>query len=561
MSYEIGAHVGDYEILQVLGAGGMGKVFKVRNVISDRVEAMKVLLPDLSGNTELADRFIREIKVQAALSHPNIAALHTALKIDNQLVMLMEYVEGVTLGGLIQKGRLPVPEMTGYIMQALDALGYAHGKGVIHRDLKPTNMMVTPDGVLKLLDFGIAKLASQSQLTKTGLTVGSIYYMSPEQIQGASDLDARADLYSFGICMYELYTATRPFEGDSEFSIMSAHLQQVPMPPIQRDPQLPRPINDIILMAIEKDPAKRWASAGAMLAALRGVAKDLGQAHGMALPATSPAAIPPPPPPPPPPAMQPQPYGAAPAPPAAVQSARQPSSRRGLYIALGSLVTVAILVVGGIQLPKLMKTQAQQQGQEAPVTPPQEEPKASQPAASAEVPQDVATPVAGAAGRPNAPAGGSTAVRTAGGAPVSSAPRGGGTSMAAEPQSSPQSSPQPMAGQPPAAAQNQQTQQAAPPVKAESEGASQAALEEVREHLMLLGTRVGAVKHSIDNLRAEQARMGLGLRPDITASVQRMEYHMDQTEAALKRGDQAAAKRSLSNAERETAKLESFLGR
>ncbi len=137
MSLDIGNRIGDYEIVAALGAGGMGKVFKVRNVISDRIEAMKVLLPDLEQQPELADRFMREIKVQASLQHPNIAALHTALRVDNQLLMLMELVEGITLDQRLQQGPVPLRNAVDYIGQVLGALGYAHQHGVIHRDIKP----------------------------------------------------------------------------------------------------------------------------------------------------------------------------------------------------------------------------------------------------------------------------------------------------------------------------------------------------------------------------------------------------------------------------------------
>src|SRR3954466_1559255 len=133
MDYEIGATIGDYQVVGILGAGGMGKVYKVRNVISDRVEAMKVLLPDLANEPELADRFLREIKVHASLKHPNIAALHTALRIDNQLLLLMAFVEGETLEGKLKRGPLSPPAAIDYITQALSALEYAHAHGVIHR--------------------------------------------------------------------------------------------------------------------------------------------------------------------------------------------------------------------------------------------------------------------------------------------------------------------------------------------------------------------------------------------------------------------------------------------
>ena len=189
--------VGDYEILGVLGAGGMGRVFKVRNVITDRIEAMKILLPNLAGRQELAERFLREIKVLAALSHPNIAGLRTAFTLQNQLVMIMEYVEGFSLGTRLEQGPLSPADALNYTDQVLQALNYAHQQGVIHRDIKPANIMVTPQGVVKLMDFGIARSASDRTLTATGTTVGSLYYMSPEQVRGEA-IDARSDLYSVG---------------------------------------------------------------------------------------------------------------------------------------------------------------------------------------------------------------------------------------------------------------------------------------------------------------------------------------------------------------------------
>ena len=271
MNSNIGDRIGDYEIVGMLGAGGMGKVYKVRNVISDRVEAMKVLLPDLANVPELADRFMREIKVLAGLEHPNIAALRTAQRIDNQLVMVMELVEGVTLQDRLEQGRLPVPEALEYIAQVLSALSYAHARGVIHRDIKPANMMVTAGGAVKLMDFGIAKAAGDRKLTMTGTTMGSLYYMSPEQIKGAASWIARSDLYSFGVSLYELVTGARPFHGDSDFSIMSAHLESEPVPPIDVDPQLPAALNEIILLSIAKDPAKRFQSADAFRSALGSV--------------------------------------------------------------------------------------------------------------------------------------------------------------------------------------------------------------------------------------------------------------------------------------------------
>jgi len=189
--FAIGQHIGDYEILSMLGVGGMGKVYKVRNVISDRMEAMKILLPDLSSNQGLADRFLREIRLLAALNHPNIAALRTALTHENQLVMVMEFVEGETLANRLARAPLSTAEVVNYADQVLSALSYAHKQSIIHRDIKPANMMLTPGGMVKLMDFGIARSSTDGSLTSTGTTLGSLNYMPPEQVRGEA-ADARS---------------------------------------------------------------------------------------------------------------------------------------------------------------------------------------------------------------------------------------------------------------------------------------------------------------------------------------------------------------------------------
>src|SRR5690242_7234943 len=184
MDLSTGQSFGDYEILGTLGAGGMGKVYKVRNKISDRVEAMKILLADLSGEPELVQRFTREIRIFGSLNHPNIAELRTALRVDNTLAMIMEFVEGSSLAALMKDGRVPVDKAVDCMCQALSALAYAHSQGVVQRDIKPANMMLTPNGTLKLMDFGIAKAVSDPKLTRSGFVVGSVYYIPPEQIEG-----------------------------------------------------------------------------------------------------------------------------------------------------------------------------------------------------------------------------------------------------------------------------------------------------------------------------------------------------------------------------------------
>ena len=361
MSFEVGTRIGDYEIVSILGAGGMGKVFKVRNVISDRIEAMKVLLPDLEHEPELADRFMREIKVQASLQHPNIATLHTALRVDNQLLMLMELVEGVTLDQRLHQGPIPLANGVDYISQVLSALGYAHEHGVIHRDIKPANMMLTANGTVKLMDFGIAKAAADRRLTMTGTTMGSLYYMSPEQIKGMATTDARSDLYSVGVSLYEITTGKKPFDGDSQFAIMAAHLEKTPVPPITLDNKLPQGLNDVILMAIAKEPDQRFQSAKAFAGALGSVRQSLGMpvpvaAGGLSNTATMPLGGPAP--------VLPSTSAMAPAA-AAPDQAAPKSSKRWLWVGAGALAT-ALALVAFIQFGPWRKSSAQAEQQAAP---------------------------------------------------------------------------------------------------------------------------------------------------------------------------------------------------
>ncbi|MGC1256423.1 MAG: protein kinase, partial [Candidatus Acidiferrales bacterium] len=270
-----GARKGDYLILGTLGAGGMGKVYKVRNTLSDRVEAMKVLLPDLSDQKDLADRFLREIKVLASLHHPNIAELRTALTIENQLIMIMEYVEGSTLASRLLQSPVRYADAFSYFDQVLAALGCAHAHNIVHRDIKPANIMLTPQGIVKLMDFGIARSGTDHGLTMTGTTLGSVAYMSPEQVR-CEPLDGRSDLYSVGVSLYETITGQRPYVSENNFEIMQAHLQIPPTPPIDLKPDIPLTLSELILMAMAKDPAQRFQTAEALRAALASVAPEFG---------------------------------------------------------------------------------------------------------------------------------------------------------------------------------------------------------------------------------------------------------------------------------------------
>ena len=284
--FQIGNTVGDYEIVGLLGTGGMGQVYKVRHLISDRLEAMKVVLPERQHDPNLRERFEREIKVHASLSHPNIAALHTALWHEGRLLMMIEFVEGVSLAERLRTGPLPIREGVGAMAQALGALGYAHARGVIHRDVKPANIMIASGGVVKLTDFGIARAVRDTAITQSGLAVGSLFYMSPEQIQGGA-IDGRSDIYSAGVTLYEALTGNRPLKGDSDYAIMNAHLVQEPTPPSEWIAGFPAALAQVILKSLAKNPADRFPTAEEFRAALESAGSAVSTTAAFAAPAMS----------------------------------------------------------------------------------------------------------------------------------------------------------------------------------------------------------------------------------------------------------------------------------
>lgn len=525
MSLQPGMQVGDYQILRELGAGGMGKVFQVRNVISDRIEAMKVLLPDLVGDPGLADRFLREIKVQAALEHPNIAGLRTAMRDGNQLLMVMEFVEGRTVGEYLEQGPVPVQNAVGICMEVLSALDYAHSRGIVHRDIKPSNMMITSQGQVKLMDFGIARVMSDPSLTQAHQTTGSLYYMSPEQINGAP-LDGRSDLYSLSISLYEMVTGQRPFDGENTYAIMAAHMHSAPVPPVQHDPRVPAALSDVILMGMAKDPNARFQTAAAFRAALGRI---------LEAPAAAPVAQQPPAPS----------YGPGPTP-AMAPPAKPSASPRGLYMMVGSLATVAVLAVLVTQAPKFFKTNAQQ-------PPVQTEAAPQDPAPTPPATQQPEQPVE--AGQP--------AVRQADPAPQAAAPASGGPRTQA---------PSPGYSQPAAAPRNAraaQEEREAPPVSAPAvistpaapaaPAVDRAGLDEQRRRVIQMAQRIVTAKAALQSLRESMAQQGLRPRAELQGSSQRMQFEMDQAEAALNSNNVGQAKQHLDYAERALEALEKAL--
>ncbi len=589
MSEEINKRIGDYQILDELGHGGMGRVYRVRNVISDRIEAMKVLLPDLAGRQELAARFLREIKLMASFDHPNIAGLRTAFTADNQLIMIMEYVEGITLAQLLEKGPIPPADAVNYINQVLDALSYAHERQVIHRDIKPANIMLTPQGVIKLMDFGIARAGAEHTLTMTGTTLGSLPYMSPEQVKGEAT-DARSDLYSVGVSLYEMVTGQRPFRADSDYSIMAAHVKEIPKPPMELQPGLPTALSDIIVMAIAKEPAKRFQTAAAFRNALSTVKIALPTADAKSAsaaptqvstavtaesfqgaPAIAPSRPVPTPVPPPPPESKPAAVAAVAETPSIPIPPPQPASHRGLYMTLGALIVLAGLVAAGVYIPRRSKTLAQN-SEPAPASVP------STPGESTAQSTPAQSPDAQSANEAQMPAPQAPA----------SAPSSSEMNQAAVPQ---QATPTPAPVAPEAASPGSAPSSAAPsrplaahprrPTSKSAAGqmgdssaqgasaasASQAAndkaneLDQLESQVDQLSSRAAAADSGLDRLQQQQAAAGYGLRGDIAARQASMKNNLAKAQAALEHGDVERAKRFQALAEADVEAIEHFLGR
>jgi serine/threonine protein kinase len=588
--FSSGQHIGDYEILSILGVGGMGKVYKVRNVISDRVEAMKILLPDLSSNQSLADRFLREIRLLATLNHANIASLRTALNHENQLIMVMEYVEGETLANRLARAPLSTAEAVNYADQVLSALSYAHKQNIIHRDIKPANMMLTPQGVVKLMDFGIARSATDGSLTTTGTTLGSLNYMPPEQVRGEA-ADARSDIYSFGVSMYEMLTGKLPFQGDSQYSLMTAHLNQTPPAPITLRSDLPAGLNEIIMIAIAKDPANRFQSADAFRVALSSVPVSALPRAGTTVtptprpssgattivdtplpprvptpapisrtPTPSPAATPAPTMP----MTQPPTPSAVPPPPVA-----RPSGNRGLWLALGAVLGVGVMIAAAMYVPRHFGTHAapnkaalpsKNAAVDNPTTPsPTDTSSSPSPTNSAKDSSQPLVNLQGPGGSLKVDANGNVSMDSPSGGMHVDAKTGavtmtgpsGKVAVNGDKKDRASGNPVPARGGP--ADQNANAAPAPP-------GPSPEEIAKAEDDADKLNIRASTVTHSIETLRQQQTAAGYNLRSDIAAGEERLQAYLAKGNAALQVHDLKNAQKYFDLADAECAKLEKFLG-
>jgi eukaryotic-like serine/threonine-protein kinase len=282
MPMSAGTRLGPYEIVSLLGAGGMGEVYKARDTRLSRTIAIKVLPSELVDSPAAKQRFEREARAVAALSHPHICPVFDVGQQDGTEFLVMEYLEGETLAARLARATLPLEQALHYAIQIADALATAHKAGIVHRDLKPGNIMLTRSGA-KLLDFGLAKacagpliagateVATERALTATGTVVGTVQYMAPEQIEGG-EIDARTDIFAFGTVLYEMVTGRKPFEGKTAAGLMAAILERTPVPVSTRKPTVSPVLDHVIGKCLAKDPDNRWQTARDMTLELKWVA-------------------------------------------------------------------------------------------------------------------------------------------------------------------------------------------------------------------------------------------------------------------------------------------------
>jgi serine/threonine protein kinase len=254
----IGTQIGSYRIDEKLGEGGMGTVYRATEINLERIVAIKVLNRDLAGKPEIVERFRAEAKAQANLNHPNVAILYAFLLEHGNAMMVMEYVDGENFQQIVnRRGAIPSDEAVPLFKQALAGIGAAHEMGIVHRDVKPANIMLNRRGVVKVMDFGIAKVVGERGLTRTGVQLGTVFYMSPEQVKGKT-ADVRSDIYALGVTLYELLTAHVPFNAASEYDVLTDHVNTAPPLPSTHNAHIPKGIESIVLKALEKKPEDRF---------------------------------------------------------------------------------------------------------------------------------------------------------------------------------------------------------------------------------------------------------------------------------------------------------------
>jgi serine/threonine protein kinase len=271
----IGKTVSHYKIIEKLGEGGMGVVYKAEDSRLERTVALKFLSPHILGDQNDRARFVHEAKAAAALNHPNVCTIHEIDEADDQIFIAMEFVDGENLRTRLRAGPLEVNDALGIAAQIAEGLEAAHRRGIVHRDIKPANIVVTPDGLVKIMDFGLARRLGGAQLTRAGTTMGTVAYMSPEQARGDA-VDHRTDLWSLGVMLYEMVTGQRPFRGDHDQAVIYSILNDEPGTASQSRPDVPAALDAVIHTLLFKNAAERCQSAAEVAADLQGMATTAG---------------------------------------------------------------------------------------------------------------------------------------------------------------------------------------------------------------------------------------------------------------------------------------------
>lgn len=278
MSSTIEQQIGNYLILEKIGGGGMGQVFRAQEILTERPVAIKALLPELTQDKEVLERFRQEAKILSRLNHQNIVVLYSFFAQEGRYYMAMEFAQGQTLGYIMKRhpNGMPWRQAVRLIGQVLSALEYAHSQDVIHRDIKPNNLIVQPNGTVKVMDFGVAKILGSDKLTRTGFITGTLKYMSPEQVQ-CKALDGRSDLYSTALVLYEILCGHTPFEEPSEYDLIRAQVEAPPPPLADNLPDLPAKLESLVLRGLAKKPEDRFGSAWEFRQLLESVLREAEQ--------------------------------------------------------------------------------------------------------------------------------------------------------------------------------------------------------------------------------------------------------------------------------------------
>jgi len=269
----IGKTISHYQILEKLGEGGMGVVYKAQDTKLDRIVALKFLPKHLLCDEEAKTRFAHEAKAASALNHPNITTIHEIDEAEGECFIAMEYIEGKSIKELVEEKGLSIEEILRIAIQIAEGLSKAHQKDIVHRDIKSDNILLTHDGLAKIMDFGLAKLKGVTKLTKTGTTLGTLQYMSPEQAQG-KEADHRSDIFSFGVVLYEMITGQLPFKGEHEAAVIYSIVNETPEPLARYKANVPEGLQRMVDKALQKDPNTRYQTAADITADLKGLQKE-----------------------------------------------------------------------------------------------------------------------------------------------------------------------------------------------------------------------------------------------------------------------------------------------